>query len=859
MAIVDSNVTRRSVLKWSGAVAGASALVGTGVALTGTPGVGPENAAQADGIADAETKWSVCVVNCGSRCPLRFQVKDGVVVRVLPENTGDNELMTRQIRACVRGRNIRERIYNPDRLKYPMKRREGTKRGEGIYDRISWEEATELFAEKMKLVYDKYGPQAVQMGYGSGTWNAHLATSAGWSRLFNLMGGQMNTYNNYSYAQIHTINKYHYGHYNETTSNSIEDSIQNSKMIVFWGNNPMATRMSGGGVLFTVLEAAKKEGLKIVVIDPRYTDTAIYADTYLAIRPGSDTALSAALAYVLITNNLHDQAFLDKYCSGFDEEHMPPGIPAGNSYKSYILGEGPDKTPKTPEWAARITGLPAKRIKDFAFELANNLPVNIVQGWGPQRHYNGENIARSIYTLANILGQNGIPGGGTGGREGYFWPLTAWMPDILPPEGLSEEEKANWTPNPQPAAISCVSWLDAIQRGDSMTAVKDGVRGADKLDTKMKFMMFYGSNMLGSQHPDLNHVERVINDERWNEDLFLVACDNQFTETCKRVDLILPDTSTAERWDLVPSEYTGDMAYLAMNEKAIDPLYECRNAYDMGRDIAAYLERKYPDQYPNMEQRYSEGRSVEDWARYLHETVNMPAVPGMPSFEDLRVQGVYRYYNPNGLTVSMKDFRDDPVANPLETPSGKIEIFSSELWEMANSDDPNVKWVFDDPEHGIEALKHDRITALPEHLEVFEGPEEALANEKYPLQMISHHHKGRVHSTYGNLSKNKEAHPQCLWINTLDAKKRGIKNDDLVHVFNDRGDVVIKAKVTDRIMPGVTSLPQGAWLNRDNDGVDHGGAANMLTNYRVTTVSKGNGQHTNLVQVEKAVRTSLDV
>ena len=252
-------------------------------------------------------------------------------------------------------------------------------------------------------------------------------------------------------------------------------------------------------------------------------------------------------------------------------------------------------------------------------------------------------------------------------------------------------------------------------------------------------------------------------------------------------------------------------------------------SYDICTGIAAKL---------GIEQEFTEGRTEEDWVRWLHDQTRAEH-PDFPEFEQLRAQGVYRYTDPEGYTVPLRSFREDPVANPLETPSGKIEIFSSELWEMSTT------WVFDNPGPG------DKITALPEHVDTWEGALEARTNEKYPLQVIGHHYKQRTHSTYGNVDWMREAHPQKVWINTLDAKARGIENDDLVEVFNDRGRIRIPAKVTPRILPGVMSVPQGAWFTPDKDGVDTGGAVNTLTKIHPTPISKGNAQHTTLAQVEK--------
>lgn len=813
----SKGLSRRSFMTWSAAVGGGTALVAGGGYFLGMPA--QPAAAESDGIPDAKTVWSACVVNCGSRCPLRLQVVDGQIARVLPDNTGDDSLLGRQIRACVRGRNMRERVYGPGRIKTPLKRREGTKRGDGVWDEISWDEASELFAKEMLRCAETYGNESLFSVYGSGVWNAHISSSALAGRLFNLVGGSLSYYSNYSYSQIGTITRFHYGIPDECTSNSFENSIQHGRMLVLWGNNPQETRMSGGGNTFTSVQAAKTAGLRIVVVDPRYSDSAaVLADQWISPRPGTDAALVAGIVKHLVDNGLQDQAFLDEYCVGFDEHTMPDGVPANLSYRSYIDGKGPDGTVKTPEWAEEITGVPAHTIRQFAVDLAMTKPVNITQGWGPQRHANGENQARAIYLLSNVLGQVGIPGGGTGGREGYFWPLTSWFP-------AGE--------NPVQASISNFGWSDAIDHGTEMTATKDGVRGVDRLPSNIKFMVEFGGNMLASQHADNGALRELLRDESKCE--FICVIDNQFTGSAELADLVLPDTTTAERWDLVPSEYTGDMAYLIMAEPAIEPLHNSRPGYDIFAGIA---------EKAGVGREYTEGRTLEQWARHMYENEHRPAVPSLPDFETFREVGVHRYYadmeNPEaGTHVALRSFREDPVANPLGTPSGKIEIFSRELYDMSQT------WEFPNGRKG------DRITSIPEYVATWEGAEEARQpGAQYPLQLIGHHHKSRTHSTYGNLAKSKEAHHQVLWLNPLDAKARDIANGDIVGVFNDRGRVHVEVRVTPRIMPGVASLPQGAWIQWDENGVDHGGSNNVLTSLHPTPVAKGNCQHTTLVQVE---------
>lgn len=806
--IPTSQVPRRSVLKWGSVVGGGAALVGTGAYFGVLPGVGPANAAKLSpsGDDDVKTFWNACLANCGSRCPLRMEVKDGQIVRVLPDNTGDDTLGNQTIRACVRGRSQRQRVYSVDRIKTPMKR--VGKRGAGQWEPITWEEALDTVADQFKRVIDTYGNEALWYHYGSGSTGGNITKRGSWPRLMVLIGGYLGYYADYSTGQITAAGKFQYGAF--PTSNSLEDAAD-AQLLVLWGNNPVETRMSGGGELFVTQQMKRQSGTRTIVIDPMHSDTALnVGDEWVAIRPGTDSALASAFAHVMITENLADQAFLDKYCVGFDEDHMPEGIPEGNSYKSYILGTGPDGIAKTPDWAASITGIPAATIIRLGREIGNAKPCAIVQGWGPQRHANGENQARSIFTIAAMTGSIGIQGGGTGAREGgYSYPVARFP--LLD--------------NPITTQISHFNWFDAIDHGAEMTATSGGVRGADKLKYGIKMMVVNASNTLINQHSDVNGTRELLEDDTKCE--FIVVTDHQYTSSAAYADILLPGTTNFEESDLIPDGYSGEMGYVLAGQKAIEPLFEAKTGYDICTELAKRM---------GVEAEFTEGRTQEEWVTHLiNETRAMD--PDFPTEEELAKVGVFRKTNPAGRTIAMKDFRDDPIANPLETESGKIEIFSKALWEMSTT------W---------ELLEGDVITALPEHIDTWEGAKEAKTNTKHPLQMIGHHYKGRTHSSYANVPWLLEAHPQFVVMNNIDAEARGIKNDDTLHVFNDRGRIQLQARVTPRITPGVVSVPQGAWSNSKKDKLDIGGNVNTLTKAHPTPIAKSNPQHTNLVQVEKA-------
>ncbi|WP_172120797.1 DMSO/selenate family reductase complex A subunit [Actinomyces faecalis] len=803
--------SRRSFLTWSSVAAGTAGLVAAtdlGLPTTGAP----VSAAEVEGMEEAEaTIQNACLVNCQSRCPLRLQVKDGMVVRVLPDNTGSGQLGDLTIRACVRGRNQRERIYSADRIKKPM-RRIG-KRGGGQWEEISWEEAFDTIASELTRVKETYGNEALWYHYGSGSTGGNITKRGTWPRLLNTYGGYLGQYGDYSTAQITAAYPYIYGEF--TPSNSFEDA-QHSQLQVMFANNPLETRMSGGGELGVTQAVRKQFGIRTIVIDPRYTDTALnIADEWVAVRPGTDAALIAGMIHVMLEEGLHDQDFLDTYCLGFDEEHMPPGAPKNASYRSYIEGKGPDGVEKTPQWAADVCGVPADQIRRLAREIATTKPCAINQGWGLQRHANGENASRAVMTLACVVGQVGIHGGGNGSREGNYSIRVAPFP-------LYDGEKP-----PVSTQISCFNWIDAIDHGEEMTALKDGVRGKDKLDVGIKLMVVNASNTLINQHNDIHYTQKVLSDESKCE--FIVVIDHQWTASCEWGDIVLPSTTNFEENDIIPGGSCSDTGWSIWGGKAIEPLYDSKTGYEMCTEIARRL---------GIEEEFTQGRTQEEWRSHLIAKTREKET-SFPSESELEAMGVYRQRNPKGTTVAMKDFRDDPVAHPLKTPSGKIEIYSQRLEEMSHT------WVFEGERAG------DKLTALPEHLDTWEGALEARHNDAYPLQCIAHHFKGRTHSTYANLPRTQEAHPQILWINTLDAQARGIENGDTIDVFNDRGRVRTQARVTSRIAPGVVSLPQGAWYTPDKDGVDVGGCANTLMKYHPSPLAKGNPGHTALVQVEK--------
>lgn len=304
-------LTRRTLIKST--ALGSLALAAGGLSL---PFSLSHAAAAVQDAAHGEERivWGACSVNCGSRCALRSHVRDDEVVWVETDNTGADIYGDHQVRACLRGRSIRRRINHPDRLNYPMKR--VGKRGEGKFVRISWEEALDTIADNLKRIVKEYGNEAVYINYSSGIVGGNMTRSSPTAspvmRLMNCYGGSLNQYGTYSTAQIACAMPYTYG---SNDGNSTSD-IENSKLVVMFGNNPAETRMSGGGITYYLEQARERSSARMIVIDPRYTDTAAgREDEWIPIRPGTDAALVAGIAWVLINENLVDQASLIRTAS----------------------------------------------------------------------------------------------------------------------------------------------------------------------------------------------------------------------------------------------------------------------------------------------------------------------------------------------------------------------------------------------------------------------------------------------------------------------------------------------------------------------------------------------------------------
>lgn len=681
-----------------------------------------------------------CPHDCGGRCVLRVHVQNGRIVRIESDN-GEEP----QIRACLRGRAYRKRVYAPDRLRFPLKRQGA--RGEGQFKRISWHEALDIVANQLKRTKETYGSSAIlYIGY-SGSIGCLLHNHRAASRLLNMFGGYTATWGVASSEGSHFSSRITYG---TSYTGNTRDDLTNSSLIILWGFNPAETIQTLDTNLN--LAKAKEAGTKIISVDPRYSDSAAtFAHKWIPIRPGTDTAMLLAMAYVIINEELHDQRFCDTYTIGFDR------------FRDYVLGLE-DAVPKTPEWAEAIAGVSAAEISGLAREYAKSKPAALMMGLAPGRTAYGEQAHRAAAILATITGSVGINGGNA---AGHGWVPVGFVKREGQFPGLPEGDNA------VKEKIHISKLWDAILNGR-----------AEGYPANIKLLYVTNANPL-NQFPDINKGVKAF------EKLEFIVTHEQFmTATAKYSDIVLPINTHLERNDI--ARPWGFGAYYIYQNKAIDSLYESKSDFEVCCELAVRLGI---DSYSD--------KSEDEWLREIFK-LSEDISRDVSDYDTFKEKGVHKIKIDKPI-IAFKKQIEDPKNNPFPTPSGKIEIYSQQLADLA------------DP----------LLPVMPKYIESWEGTKDPLM-KKYPLQLITTHFKTRAHSVFDNIPWLKQVEPHAIWVNSTDARERGIKDGDLTLVFNDKGSLVIRTKVTERIMPSVVSIPEGAWYNPDKRGVDRGGSPNVL-------------------------------
>ena len=744
------------------------------------------------------------------------------------------------------GLGYKKRIYSPNRILYPLKRidwdpdgeRNTENRGRSGYVRISWDEALDIIVKEIKRVIKKYGPYAIFAqvdGHGE-TKIVHGPHGCS-TRLLDLLGGYTiqirnpDSWEGWYWGAKHAWGGEPFGMM-DNIANLYPDVARNTDMLLSWGCDPTTTTrgFGAGDMVSRFCYWFAELGIKSIYICPDLNyGAAVFADKWIPILPNTDAALQLAIAYQWLAEGTYDKDYVATHTVGFDK------------FKDYVLGKE-DGVTKTPKWAAKITGVPSRIIKALArYWASHTVSISHCLG-GP--YIRGPYSHEPARLEVSLLAMQGL--GKPGTHQFYMLGAGAFGSEDHPkyptvPSGFIQNPCVNvraayrgYCPfpfMPLPKQIIPKTMVhDAILKG-SFT-----IHGSSHMSTpaEEQFVRYdYPAegcseiHMIWSDTPCLltcwNDSNKNVDAYRSPKIEFFLAQHPWLENDCLFADIILPSNTKFEEDDIGDDTACLTFDTVFLEEKCIEPIGESKSDYEIVCLIAEKL---------GLLQEYTEGKSVEEWIKYGFDTCGVPE-RGLLRWKEFKEK---KYYvvpsDPDWEEhpVGMIEFYNDPEKHPLTTPTGKIEIESTAL----------LKHFPDDKERA----------PVPRWIEKGEGHDESLSSErakKYPLLCMSNHPRWRVHAQLDDVNWFKEIETckvrgpdgylyEPVWINLVEAEKRGIENGDVVKVFNERGGVLCGAYVTERLMAGVAYVDHGARYDPIVPGeLDRGGAINTITPHKITS------------------------
>jgi biotin/methionine sulfoxide reductase len=680
----------------------------------------------------------------------------------------------------------------------------GAGRGREPFVPVSWDRALDLVAGEIDRVRRERGNAAI-MG-GSQGWSSAGVFHEARTQLHRFLaasGGYVDQVMNYSFGAALAFLPHILGSPQAVVGplTSWSSIARHSKlMVLFGGANPKNTLVQKGGCASHstgrwIAELARAE-VEVVNVSPiREDGPQVVRPEWIAIRPNTDTAMLLALTHTLVSEGLHDQAFLTTYCSGF-ERVLP-----------YLMGDS-DRQPKDADWAADITGVPANTIRTLARRMANTRTM-LTASWSLQRAHHGEQPYWAMVLLACALGQIGLPGGGFGfgygSAAGIGDPPLAFAPPAM--GGIN---------NPINVTIPTARIADCLLK----PGAPYDFNGKRFVYPDIKLVYWAGGNPF-HHHQDINRLRRA-----WQRPETIVVHEPWWTATARHADIVLPATTTLERNDIGGARR--DRFVMAMH-KAVKPVGQARDDFAIFAALADRL---------GFAEAYTQGRDETGWLRHLYMQFRQSAgtnAAAIPDFDTFWSQGYFEIPAMSEEYVLLGEFRADPEKHKLRTPTGKIELYSDKIAGFGYEDcPPHATWI--------------------EPWEWLGG----AGAKTHPLHLVSSQPRDRLHSQMdcGPVSAgSKVAGREAIAINPADAMARGIRDGDVVRVHNARGECLAGAVISDTVMSGVVKLSCGAWY----DPADHGeqalcrhGNPNVLTRDQGTSkLGQGPSSATTLVEVER--------
>jgi biotin/methionine sulfoxide reductase len=705
-------------------------------------------------------------------------------------------------------------VYSDKRVLRPAVRREWLMSRSGkrnklrsgarnVFVEVDWDTALDLAAAELKRVRDAHGPSGLfggSYGWSSAGRMNHAKTLV--RRFLFSGGGCVDQIGTYSFGAGQTLLPHIVG-----TSDPIAGKVTSwpsiarhcQVFVAFGGLALRNAQITAGGCgehsLPGWLKACKDAGVRFINISPNRNDCPDWLEAqWIPIRPGTDTALMLAVAHELITSGRQDRAYLARYAQGYEQ------------LEAYVLGQS-DGIPKTAEWAAAICGVSAARIGELADALAGQRSM-LSLAWSLQRAHRGEQPYWMGVALSAMLGQPGLPGGGFAFGHGSSGGVGIPRPEIGAPEMAAGHNPAS--AHNIPVARIADMLLNPGAEYD--------FNGQRKTYPDVRLVYWAGGNPY-HHHQDLNRLNRA-----WDQPETVIVNESFWTATAQRADIVFPATTTLERNDIGSS--SRDRFVIAM-KKAIEPVGEARDDFAIFSALASRL---------GYQQDFTEGRDQAQWLRFIYERfAGIAASKGypQPDLDTLWEKGYHELMPPEKDYVLFEAFHADPLANPLKTASGRIEIFSAKIAAMNYADCPGHP--------------------------VWMEPDEWLGNagEQYPLHLMTIQPPDKLHSQ-GDFGPVSAAHKvggrEAVRLNPRDAARRDIQAGDAIRLFNARGACLGGAIIDDAVLEGVAVMATGAWYAPDAQGLDVNGNPNVLAADRGTSsLTQGCAALSVLVQIE-AVR-----
>lgn len=819
-------------------------------------------------ILEGKGKWVPihCHQNCSGMCLNKAYIVDGVCVRQKTDDVNPDTPERPQQRGCLRGRSLRQQVYNTDRLKYPMKRKHwqpgggenahGELRGKDEWERISWDEALTLITDELKRVYKEYGPTAVICNGWRWAPGSEFLKAAG-GCIFN---AEVESYGTWGFKPA-ALGLYTWGTHADIMMGNDRFDLPNADTIVFYGCNPVWAQTGQPHHFF---KQAMESGTRFVTVGPSYNVTsASYDARWIRLRPGTDTAFLLAVMYEMLRldgeeKNIIDWDFLNERTVGFDMEHMPEDAKLDECMKGYLLGEY-DGIPKTPAWASEICGTPEEDITWYARMSAKTNNVMYLHSYAAARVCGAENLPQAFMTVAAMGGHMGKPGNACASL--FSWDCGDTGPRLIATDGKYLDPS-----RPNPVGDNCMiegaQWWHSLLEGKYISTTKGSHVDSNNVEFHKAIEKPCNPRIMFAPNSNFMQTRQNLNDgiKCMRQADMCVSLEIKMSLNAEFADILLP-VSTHWEGNLDPDNGPLNFPYLfgdgngqKQRKDAIlswwpplRPMYETREEKWILRSLCEKMGLDPDDVYPmsNYQEYFNYflgmkyiDKDNETWKPMLTWTeehqkkygINNPPQEGAMDFDEFLERGSFVLErtpddarNYIGYRDSMKHVDGTEIpAWPRPSKSGRLEIYCQAKADAYNCMELNPEPIKPYPNYFVPVDGYECTFSDWEHK--IKGP--------YPLQAYTPHYLRRAHSCYDNMAWTQEAFKNPVFMNASDAEERDIQAGDTVMIFNQYGKCLRKAQPLQSMMPGTVAIPHGVRSVLDetdpDDIIDRGGSEQIL-------------------------------